>query len=202
MNPHDPQTLIIGAVLVLAIVAAIVLFAREHRKAQSRRLQQRFGPEYNRVVRSVGDREKAEAELKAREERVERLKLVPLPPAEAARFAEEWNLLQSRFVDSPTGVVAEADRLVRDLMLKRGYPMGDFERRAADISVHHPQVVENYRAAQLIAARETRGEATTEDLRKAVVHYRALFEDLLEVNEPRRVRTASAVANERKREVV
>lgn len=202
MNPHDPQTLIIGAVLVLAIVAAIVLFAREHRKAQSRRLQQRFGPEYNRVVRSVGDREKAEAELKAREERVERLKLVPLPPAEAARFAEEWNLLQSRFVDSPTGVVAEADRLVRDLMLKRGYPMGDFERRAADISVHHPQVVENYRAAQLIAARETRGEATTEDLRKAVVHYRALFEDLLEVNEPRRVRTASAAANERKREVV
>jgi hypothetical protein len=131
-------------------------------------------------MKTVGDREKAEAELKAREARVERLKLVPLSETEATRFTQEWTLLQSNFVDNPTGIVAEADRLVRELMTKRGYPMGDFERRAADISVHHPTVVDNYRAAQAIALRASRGEAGTEDLRKAVVHYRALFEELLE----------------------
>jgi hypothetical protein len=180
VNANNPQTVIIGAVLLLAIIGAIFLIVRERKRAQSRHLQQRFGPEYQRVVNTVGDQEKAEAQLKAREARVERLKLVALPAAEASRFAQAWEVLQSRFVDNPTGVVGEADRLVRELMLKRGYPMGDFERRAADISVHHPNVVENYRAAQAIAARDLQGGASTEDLRKAVVHYRALFEDLLE----------------------
>ena len=101
MNLHDPQTLIIGALLVLAIIGTVILVARERKRAQSRRLQQRFGPEYSRVVGTVGDRERAEAQLKAREARVERLKLVALPPAEAARFAEDWKLLQARFVDNP-----------------------------------------------------------------------------------------------------
>jgi hypothetical protein len=187
MNPHDPQTLIIGAAVVLAIVGVLLLIVRERRKAQSRHLQKRFGPEYNRVVKTAGDQEKAEAELKAREARVERLKLVTLPAAEASRFAQAWQVLQSRFVDNPTGVVGEADRLVRELMLKRGYPMSDFERRAADISVHHPAVVENYRAAQAIAARDIQGNASTEDLRKAVVHYRALFEELLEAGAAQKV---------------
>ncbi|MBV8805055.1 MAG: hypothetical protein JO042_08410, partial [Sinobacteraceae bacterium] len=112
MNVHDPQTLIIIAIIVVAIIAAIVLIARERKRVQSRRLQQKFGPEYSRVVRTAGDRERAEAELKARESRVERLKLVTLPPAEAARFTEQWKLLQARFVDDPTAVVVEAERLV------------------------------------------------------------------------------------------
>ena len=180
MNANDPQAVIVGAVLLLAVIGVVILVVRARRKAQSERLQKRFGPEYKRVIETVGDRDKAEAELRAREARVERLKLVALSQAEATRFAQEWTLLQSNFVDNPTGIVAEADRLVRELMTKRGYPMGDFERRAADISVHHPAVVDNYRAAQAIALRASRGEASTEDLRKAVVHYRALFEELLE----------------------
>jgi len=192
--------MIVGVLLVVAVVAAIFLIIRERRKTQSRHLQQRFGPEYSRVVQTIGDREKAEAELQAREHRVERLQLVILPAAEASRFAQAWETLQARFVDNPTGVVGEADRLVRELMLKRGYPMGDFERRAADISVHHPLVVENYRAAQAIAARNLRGRTSTEDLRKAVVHYRALFEDLLEVGGPRKTETRTAT--ESKRETV
>jgi hypothetical protein len=200
VNLHDPQTLIIGALLVLAIIGTVILVARERKRAQSRRLQQRFGPEYSRVVGTVGDREKAEAQLKAREARVERLKLVALPPAEAARFAEEWKLLQARFVDNPTTVVVEAERLVRELMLKRGYPMADFEHRAADISVNHPKVVDNYRAAQAIASRAVRGESSTEDLRKAVLHYRLLFEDLLEVTPPRKAEPVSTVANVRTKE--
>jgi hypothetical protein len=186
VNANDPRVVIIGAVLLLVVIGVIILVVRARRKAQSDHLQKRFGPEYSRVVKTVGDRDKAEAELSAREARVERLKLVPLSEAEASRFAQEWTRLQSNFVDNPTGIVAEADRLVRELMTKRGYPMGDFERRAADISVHHPTVVDNYRAAQAIALRAARGEASTEDLRKAVVHYRALFEDLLEAGSVRK----------------
>ena len=106
---------------------------------------------------------------------------MPLAPSDAARFSQAWANLQGSFVDNPKEVVAQADQLVRELMVQRGYPMADFEHRAADISVDHPAVVENYRAAQVIAARDTRGEATTEDLRNAVVHYRVLFNELLEV---------------------
>ena len=185
MNPNDPQTLIFVILLVAAVIAAAVLIARQRRIAHSQHLQERFGPEYHRVVETVGDRGKAEAELQTREKRVERLKLVTLSPTEASRFAQAWEALQIQFVDNPDAVVKEADRLVRELMLKRGYPMADFERRAADISVHHPTVVENYRAAQAIASRSQRTEASTEELRKAVVHYRALFDELLGVAEGR-----------------
>jgi hypothetical protein len=108
-----------------------------------------------------------------------------LAPAEAARFSEAWKDLQGRFVDNPKGTVVQADQLVRELMLKRGYPMGDFEHCAADISVDHPEVVAHYRVAQAIAVRDERGEADTEELREAVVHYRALFDELLEVRETR-----------------
>lgn len=120
-------------------------------------------------------------ELKAREKRVEGLTIISLTPAEAARFSQTWKDLQGRFVDDPKSAVVQAGELVRELMLKRGYPMGDFERRAADISVDHPAVVANYRAAQAITVRDERGETDTEELRKAVVHYRALFDELLEV---------------------
>jgi len=177
-NPN----LIVGLVILVAIVAVAAWFF--YRKQQSRRLEQRFGPEYDRAVSTLGSQEKAEAELKAREQRVEKLTIVPLPPAEAERFSTAWTELQRRFVDSPKGVLAEADLLVRELMTRRGYPMADFERRAADISVDHADVVGNYRAAQAIAARDQRGEADTEQLRQGVVHYRALFEKLLEGGRP------------------
>jgi hypothetical protein len=178
----DSQTLAILAVLVLAMVA-IGAWAWSRRQ-QSKRLEQRFGPEYNRTVENLGDRAKAEAELRDRERRVGKLELVPLAPADAAHYSQEWKTIQGRFVDNPKGVLADADQLVRELMVKRGYPMGDFDRRAADISVHHPHVVEHYRAAQAITLRDRRGEADTEALRQAVVHYRALFDELLEVAEP------------------
>ena len=182
MNTIPLQWIIVAGVVVVVLLAAAAWFFSQ-RKKQSARLQQRFGPEYGRTVGELGGRTKAELELKAREKRVEQLSITPLAPAEAARFSQAWNALQGRFVDNPKGVVAQADQLVRELMVKRGYPMGDFERRAADISVDHPTVVEHYRAAQAIAARDERGEADTEELRKAVVHYRVLFDEMLDVKE-------------------
>jgi hypothetical protein len=182
MNTIPLQWTIVAAVVVVALIAVAAWLFYEKKK-QSKRLQQRFGPEYGRTLGELGGRTKAESELKAREKRVEHLSITPLTPAEAARFSQAWNALQGRFIDNPKGVVVQADQLVRELMLKRGYPMGDFERRAADISVDHPAVVENYRAAQAIAARDERGEADTEELRNAVVHYRVLFDEMLDVRE-------------------
>ena len=184
METLDTQSwIILAAVVVLGLVAlGAWLF---YQKKQSHKLQERFGPEYGRTVDELGSRAKGESDLKAREKRVERLDILPLAPSEAARFTEAWQALQSRFVDNPKGVVVQAEQLVRELMEKRGYPMGDFERRAGDISVDHPDVVANYRAAQAIAVRDRQGSADTEELRKAVVHYRALFDELLEVREAR-----------------
>ena len=175
--------MILAAVVALALISVGAWFF--YRKKHSHNLQKRFGPEYDRTVIELGSRTKGESELKAREKRVERLEILPLAAPEAARFSEAWHALQGRFVDNPKGVVVQAEQLVRELMAKRGYPMGDFERRAGDISVDHPDVVANYRSAQAIAVREQRGSADTEELRKAVVHYRALFDELLEVREPR-----------------
>jgi len=184
MNTIPLQWIIVAGVVVIALLSLAAWFF-SRKKRQSVRLQQRFGSEYGRTVGELGGRTKAESELKAREKRVEHLTITPLSAAEAASFSQAWNALQGRFVDNPKGVVVQADQLVREVMLKRGYPMGDFERRAADISVDHPAVVENYRAAQAIAARDERGEADTEELRKAVVHYRVLFDEMLEVREAR-----------------
>lgn len=181
MNMDAQTWIILAAVAVLAATAIVVW--RVYQKKQSDRLKAHFGPEYGRAVANLGSQSKAESELKAREARVEHLKIVPLPPAEAARFGQAWRALQGRFIDNPKGVLAEADQLVRELMHKRGYPMGDFDRRAADISVDHPAVVEHYRAAQATALRDQRGQADTEELRKGVVHYRALFQELLEVSD-------------------
>jgi len=183
METLDTQSwIILAAVVALGLVAIGAWF---YRRKQSHNLQERFGPEYHRTLNELGGRTKGESELKAREKRVERLDILPLAPPEAARFTEAWRALQSRFIDNPKGVVVEAEQLVRELMEKRGYPMGDFERRAGDISVDHPDVVANYRSAQAIAVRDQRGSADTEELRRAVVHYRALFDELLEVREPR-----------------
>ncbi|HEU5295796.1 MAG TPA: hypothetical protein VFU71_13525 [Burkholderiaceae bacterium] len=177
----DPNTLGVLTIIVALAMVALVAWLVVQRRRQSERLRQRFGPEYMRTVDHLGSRDKAEAELRARERRVGRLHIVPLAPADASRYAQQWQLLQARFVDNPRGSLAEADRLVRDLMLQRGYPVGDFEHRAGDISVDHPSVVEHYRIAHAIALRDERDASDTEDLRQAVVHYRALFDELLEV---------------------
>ena len=185
MNAIDVQTwTILGGVIVLALfgLGPWFLFQRN----QSHRLRERFGTEYGRTVDELKSRTKAESNLKEREKRAQGFHIVPLAPADAAKFIQAWKTLQSSFVDNPTGVVVQADQLVRELMLKRGYPMGDFEHRAADISVDHPSVVHNYRAAQIIALRSERGEGNTEDLRQAVVHFRALFDELLEIAEDMR----------------
>lgn len=189
MDTESMQALwILGIIVVLALVAlAAYLF---YRRRQSGLLAARFGDEYDHAVKQHGSRSKAEAELRQRAARVGQLHIVPLAPGEAARFSSAWNRVQAEFVDNPAGAVTQADQLVRELMQKRGYPMGDFEHRAADISVDHPAVVRNYRAAQAIHARTLSGEVETEELRKAVVHYRALFDELLEVrveDPPRRM---------------
>lgn len=176
--------MLLAVLVILALVAiALVLYQR---KSRSDRLRRDFGPEYGRTVETFGSREKAEAELHARRKRVDKLNIVPLTPADAQRFSQAWRSLQARFVDDPHGALAEADALVRDLMHERGYPMADFESSAADISVNHPGVVEHYRAAHAVAERDARGETDTEGLRQAVIHYRALFAELLEVDEPER----------------
>jgi hypothetical protein len=179
MNTIPTNTIIIVVALIIVVLAAIGWAVVQRRR--SLHLQHRFGPEYNRMVTELGGKTKAESELSRREQRVARLNIIPITAVDAARFSNAWSALQGRFVDNPKGVLAEADLLVRELMVKRGYPMGDFELRAADISVDHPDVVKNYRAAQAIAVRDARGEADTEELRKAVVHYRTLFDELLGV---------------------
>jgi hypothetical protein len=180
MESLDPKV-VIGILVALAIVVfAFVLM----QKRRSDELRGKFGPEYERLARERGDPRHAEHELESRVERVKQLHIKPLTPESRQRFAEAWRSDQARFVDDPKGAVVEADRLVADLMQVRGYPVGDFEQRAADVSVDHPHVVQNYRTAHDIAVREKRGEASTEDLRVAMVHYRALFDDLLESTEP------------------
>jgi len=179
MTTIPTNTLILAIVLIAVAVAAVAWLVVQ--KQKSTKLRRRFGSEYDRAIKEYGGRTKAEAELSKREQRVAGLNIIPITAAEAARFSNAWSSLQSRFVDDPKGVVPEADLLVRELMIKRGYPMGDFELRAADISVDHPSVVKNYRAAQIIALRNARREADTEELRTAVVHYRTLFDELLGV---------------------
>ncbi|MGB9435373.1 MAG: hypothetical protein WBQ89_24205, partial [Candidatus Acidiferrum sp.] len=146
-------------------------------------LRTQFGAsEYTRAVKEGGNRRQAEAVLDQRSERVDRLNIRPLAASDRARFVESWARVQARFVDGPGGAVTDADQLLNDVMSTRGYPMSDFEQRVADISVDHPLVLDNYRAAHETALRQTRGQARTEDLRQAMIHYRTLFEEL--VNEP------------------
>jgi hypothetical protein len=173
----DPSVWIV-LIVVLVVIAGAAFFYTQQQK--TRQLRARFGSEYDRSLQETGNRRHAEAELARREERVAHLDIRPLMPDDRARFSNAWRSVQAQFVDDPGRSIAEADRLVTEVMRVRGYPVADFEQRAADISVDHPRVVDNYRAAYAIARRSGRGEANTEDLRQAMVHYRALFEDLLE----------------------
>jgi FtsZ-interacting cell division protein ZipA len=170
--------IVIAAVAVVALLG-VVWAASRTRRTQA--LQDRFGPEYDRTVEHSGDRREAERELREREKRHAELELRPLAPEARDRYVQEWQETQGRFVDDPKGAVKDADRLVQHVMKERGYPVDDFEQRAADISVEHPELVEKYRTAYGIARASERGEASTEDLRHSVRHYRALFVELLDV---------------------
>ena len=187
----DTQTLVI-IVLVIAIVAIAAWFLYDRRRSEG--LKSRFGPEYGRVVDEADDRRAAESELEARQRRVAELDIQPLPQAERDRYAAEWKTVQAHFVDEPAAAISEADRLIGDVMEAQGYPVADFEQRAADVSVDHPGVVEHYRAAHAIAMTEAEPDATTttEDLRQAMVHYRAPFEDLLGMGRTDRRRQTTA----------
>jgi len=167
--------LIVVAAVVLLIVAGTLIF----RQRTSKHLKQQFGPEYDRTVAQHGDARRAEAVLINREKRVEKFSLRALPPADRLRYAEEWDTIQRRFVDDPSTAVNQADSLVNLVMAARGYPVGEAEERAADISVNYPTVVENYRAARHIFLRHARGESSTEDLRRAMVYFHSLFDELL-----------------------
>jgi hypothetical protein len=183
------QIAVIIAVVVLLVVGIAILFSVRKRKTE--RLRTQFGgAEYNRAVKEGGSRQKAEAVLDKRADRVESFHIQPLGPGDRARFVESWRGVQARFVDSPGGAAMEADQLLRDVMSTRGYPVSDFEQRAADISVDHPLVLEHYRSAHEIAVRQTQEQASTEDLRQAMIHYRTLFEEL--VGEPELARTKTA----------
>jgi hypothetical protein len=184
-------TQIVIVIAVVVVVLASIAIWSFTRKRRTGRLQTQFGSaEYTRAVKEGGSRRKAEAALDGRADRVEALQIRPLAAGDRARFVESWGRVQARFVDGPGGAVTEADQLLGDVMFKRGYPVSNFEQRAADISVDHPLVLENYRAAHQTALRQTQGQASTEDLRQAMIHYRTLFEEL--VGEPEVARSQSA----------
>ena len=201
-------TIVITALVVVAvlIIIAAALIARRRRTDQLRRT---FGPEYDRTLREQeGDTRRTEATLMEREKRVEKFPLRTLSPVDREGYAMEWASVQRRFVDDPSAAVGTADRLVGRVMLDRGYPMADFEQRAADISVSYPAVVQNYRAAHDIVTRHQDGGVSTEDLRRAMVHYRSLFDELLappaepgEAEEPAKAETAKVERIDRRRGV-
>jgi hypothetical protein len=164
--------IVIAVVVVLVIVVAIAAVASRRRRHH---LQQRFGSEYDRTVEGADRRREAERDLRDREARHDELELRPLSEASRQRYTEQWQDMQSGFVDRPQVAVADADRLITDLMRERGYPVDDFDTRSELVSVDHPDVVENYRTAHGIAVRTVEGRTSTEDLRQAVISYRALF---------------------------
>jgi hypothetical protein len=180
---------IIGVIVVLAAGIVVAFFFQKRR---TQKLRTQFGSaEYARALKEGGSQRKAEDLLDKRADHVEALHIRPLAPADRARFTESWARVQARFVDGPGGAVTDADQLVGAVMSTRGYPVSDFEQRAADLSVDHPRVLENYRAAHQTALRQSQGQANTEDLRQAMIHYRALFEELVGEPEAARAKAAS-----------
>ncbi len=178
-------------VIIIAAVVAGAALVWYLQRQRSLRLRERFGPEYERTHAEVGDIRRAEERLAAREQRVQKLHIRALNTDETARFTEVWRHVQTLFVDDPAGAIREADHLVNEVMSVKGFPMADFRQRAADISVDHPTVVQHYRVAKEIAERNESNTASTEDLRQAVIHYRALFDDLL-VHKPTELKPAHA----------
>jgi hypothetical protein len=175
-------------VAVVVVVAGVLMLARAQK---SRRLRTRFGPEYSRAVQESGSAARGEERLAKLEQRVERFKIHALSPPDQSRFVDAWRQVQAKFVDAPEVAVAEGDQLVREAMTARGYPVVDFDQQAADLSVNHPLVVEHYRDGHAIAVRHAQGQASTEDLRQAMIHYRKLFDDLVGEPEVARARAAA-----------
>jgi hypothetical protein len=171
--------LLITILVIVVIVLLVAVLLGQRRRSQ--RLQQQFGPEYQRTVARTGDQRTAEADLAGRQQRRQQLHIIALDPAARDRYLEAWRVTQGRFVDDPAAATREADILVAQVMRDRGYPVDDFEQRAADVSVDHPQVAENYRAAHAVHQANEQGLASTDDLRQAFVHYRSLFAQLLDV---------------------
>ena len=174
----DQLWLIITAVVVLVVVGVGLgrLFARRN---DTQRLQNHFGPEYDHTVETMGDEKKAQTELNERRAHVKALDIRPLSVSERERYMADWRAVQSKFVDEPGQAIVDADRLIMEVMQVRAYPVSDFEQRAADISVTYPALVSNYRAAREIAIKNEQHQATTEELRQAMIYYRSLFEELL-----------------------
>ena len=187
------ETLLIVIAIVAVLAVGAWLFLKQRK---SDHLRSHFGPEYERELQEKGSHRKAEAELSAREKRVKKLDIRPLEPAAREGFKHRWTEVQARFVDDPPSAVAEADELLGGVLRSRGYPVSDFEQRAGDISVDHPEVVKHYRAGHDIAVRHERGEASTEELRQAMIHYRELFDELVEdEGEERREQGSSGNSN-------
>jgi hypothetical protein len=176
----EQNYVVLGAIVVGIVIVGLVLWALT-RGRRHKELASRFGPEYDRTVAEMGKRSVAEKELEARAKRVEKLHIQPLTPEDGERFREQWRAAQARFVDNPLSAVAEADKLVAEVMRVRGYPVAEFEQRAADLSVDHPVVVDNYRRAHALALSAENGKAGTEELRQSMVYYRTLFDELLGV---------------------
>ncbi len=171
-------TTILTVVLVVVVIGVLLALVFAPR-VRSKRLQDHFGPEYDHTVQTLGDEKKAQIELEQREKHVRSLDIRPLSASEREHYLAEWMAVQSKFVDEPGAAIVDADRLIVEVMQKRNYPVSDFEQRAADLSVDYPDLVTNYRAARQIAIKNERHQATTEELRQAMIHYRALFQELL-----------------------
>lgn len=167
------------AIIVPSVVVLIALAVGLSMLSRRRHLRRQFGPEYDRTVEAEGGRLAAERELHAREQRHEAFEIKELSPEIRDRYVHDWRDVQERFVDRPEGAVTQADELVSRLMRERGYPADGYSGRVRDLSVEHGQTLEHYRAAHTVNVRSNEGQATTEELRGAMVHYRALFEELL-----------------------
>ena len=192
LSARDWAIIVAVATIVVGVIIAAIAAWVSLRKRRTERLRAQFGgSEYDRAVKEDGSRRLAEAGLNERTARVESLNIRPLAEGDRARFLESWRRVEARFVDGPGGAVTEADQLLGDVMSTRGYPVSDFEQRAADISVDHPLVLENYRTAHDIALRQRKGQASTEDLRQAMIHHRTLFEELVGEPELARAKTAA-----------
>ena len=195
----DAKILIpISAIVVIFVIVAVAFIVRRRRTDQ---LKRRFGPEYDRTVLEHGDARVAEAALAEREKRVEKFPLRALSAVDREAYLMEWSAVQRRFVDDPSAAVGSADRLVSRAMIDRGYPMTDFEQQAADISVSYPVVVQNYRAGHEIVMRHADGHATTEELRQAMIHYRTLFDELLQPAAEAKVEPAKVQSIDQKRKI-
>jgi len=182
MDLSHPTVLVLIGLLVLIVAGGVVVYGMQRKKTRSFELRKQFGAEYEREIAQQGSLKKAENALAARQARVEKLTLHPLPNAQRDRFLADWQTVQSRFVDHPKGSLIEADELVASLMQARGYPVIAFDQTAEDISVNHPGIVEHYRSAHAVAARPSSSEASTEELRSAMIEYRTLFDELVQTS--------------------